>query len=113
MQRDYLGWGRCCVEFGGVNTTVARLQAELSDAEHNLDQTVTRAPGPGYVTQMALRPGMYVIPAPLRPVMVFVHSDDQQLAAGFQQNSLQRVRAGDEAEIAFDAPSETDYQGKS
>jgi multidrug resistance efflux pump len=90
-------------EIGGVNTTVARLKAELNDAEYNLDQTVTRAPGPGYVTQMALRPGMYVIPAPLRPVMVFVHTDDQQLAAGFQQNSLQRVRAGDEAEIAFDA----------
>jgi multidrug resistance efflux pump len=89
-------------EIGGVNTTVARLQAELSDAEFNLEQTVTKAPGPGYVTQMALRPGMYVIPAPLRPVMVFVHKDDQELAAGFQQNALQRVRAGDEAEIAFD-----------
>ena len=35
--------------------------------------------------------------------MVFVHKDDQELAAGFQQNALQRVRAGDEAEIAFDA----------
>jgi multidrug resistance efflux pump len=90
-------------EIGGVNTTVARLQAELSDAEFNLEQTATKAPGPGYVTQMALRPGMYVIPAPLRPVMVFVHKDDQELAAGFQQNALQRVRAGDEAEIAFDA----------
>jgi multidrug resistance efflux pump len=89
-------------EIGGVNTTVARLQAELSDAEFNLEQTATKAPGPGYVTQMALRPGMYVIPAPLRPVMVFVHKDDQELAAGFQQNALQRVRAGDEAEIAFD-----------
>jgi multidrug resistance efflux pump len=52
---------------------------------------------------MALRPGMYLVPAPLRPAMVFVHSDDQSLAAGFQQNSLQRVRAGDEAEVAFDA----------
>jgi len=90
-------------EIGGVNTTVARLQAELNDAQYNLDQTVVRAPGPGHVTQMALRPGMYVIPAPLRPVMVFVHTDDEDLAAGFQQNALQRVRAGDEAEIAFDA----------
>jgi multidrug resistance efflux pump len=91
------------VEIGGVNTTVARLQAELGEAQFNLDQTVVRAPGPGYVTQMALRPGMYVVPAPLRPVMVFIHKDDQELAAGFQQNALQRVRAGDEAEIAFDA----------
>jgi multidrug resistance efflux pump len=90
-------------EIGGVNTTVARLQAELGEAQYNLDQTVVKAPGPGYVTQMALRPGMYVIPAPLRPVMVFVHRDDQALAAGFQQNALQRVRPGDEAEIAFDA----------
>ena len=90
-------------EISGVNTTVARLQAELGEAQYDLDQTVVRAPGPGYVTQMALRPGMYVVPAPLRPVMVFVHEDDQKLAAGFQQNALQRVRAGDEAEVAFDA----------
>jgi multidrug resistance efflux pump len=90
-------------EISGVNTTVARLQAELDEAQYNLDQTVVRAPGAGYVTQMALRPGMYVVPAPLRPVMVFVHEDDQKLAAGFQQNALQRVRAGDDAEVAFDA----------
>ena len=90
-------------EISGVNTTVARLQAELGEAQFDLDQTTVVAPGPGYVTQMALRPGMYVVPAPLRPVMVFVHQDDQKLAAGFQQNALQRVRAGDEAEVAFDA----------
>ena len=99
-------------EIGGVNTTVARLQAELGDAQYDLDQTVMRAPGPGYVTQMALRPGMYVVPAPLRPVMVFVHKDDQELAAGFQQNSLQRVRAGDEAEVAFDAIPGRVFKGK-
>lgn len=90
-------------EISGVNTTVARLQAELGEAQYDLDQTVVRAAGPGYVTQMALRPGMYVVPAPLRPVMVFVHMDDEALAAGFQQNALQRVRAGDDAEVAFDA----------
>jgi multidrug resistance efflux pump len=89
-------------EISGVNTTVARVQAELGEAQYDLDQTTVKAPGPGYVTQMALRPGMYVVPAPLRPVMVFVHKDDQSLAAGFQQNSLQRIRAGDEAEVAFD-----------
>jgi multidrug resistance efflux pump len=89
----------------GVNTTVARLTAELADAKYDLDQTVTRAPGNGFVTQLALRPGMYVVPAPLRPVMAFVNTDvdDQGLGAAFQQNSLQRVRAGDEAEVAFDA----------
>ena len=56
----------------GVNTTVARLRAELGDAEWDLEQTVTRAPGAGFATQVALRPGVYVVPAPLRPAMVFV-----------------------------------------
>ena len=99
-------------EISGVNTTVARLQAELGEAQYNLDQTTVVAPGPGYVTQMALRPGMYLVPAPLRPAMVFVHSDDQQLAAGFQQNALQRVRAGDHAEVAFDAIPGTVFKAK-
>jgi multidrug resistance efflux pump len=89
----------------GVNTTVARLQAELADAQFDLDQTVTRAAGPGFVTQVSLRPGMYAIPTQLRTAMVFVNtgSKDQELGAAFQQNYLQRVNAGDEAEVAFDA----------
>jgi multidrug resistance efflux pump len=98
----------------GVNTSVARLRAELADAQWDLDQTVTRAPGPGFVTQVALRPGVYVVPAPLQPVMVFVNTDvkDQALGAAFQQNSLQRVRAGDEAEVAFDAVPGRVFKGK-
>jgi multidrug resistance efflux pump len=98
----------------GVNTTVARLRAELGDAEWDLEQTVTRAPGPGFVTQVALRAGVYVVPAPLRPAMVFVNTDvkDQALGAAFQQNSLQRVKAGDEAEVAFDAVPGRVFKGK-
>ena len=98
----------------GVNTTVARLRAELADAQWDLEQTVTRAPTAGFVTQVALRPGMYVVPAPLRPAMVFVNTDerDQELGAAFQQNSLQRVKAGDEAEVAFDAVPGRVFKGK-
>jgi multidrug resistance efflux pump len=88
-----------------VNTQVARLRSELSDAEFDLAQTVTRASTAGFATQVALRPGMYVVPAPLRPVMVFVNTEarDQALGAAFQQNSLQRVKVGDAAEVAFEA----------
>ena len=89
----------------GVNTSVAKLRAELSDAEFDLDQTTVRAAGPGFVTQVSLRPGMYVIPTQLRTAMLFVNTGhrDRELGAAFQQNSLQRVDAGDEAEVAFEA----------
>ena len=90
---------------GGVNTAVAKLRAELADAEFDLEQTTTRAAGPGFVTQVSLRPGMYAIPAQLRTSMFFVNTgpQDRELGAAFQQNSLQRVKAGDDAEVAFDA----------
>jgi multidrug resistance efflux pump len=99
---------------GGVNTTVARLTAELADAQYELDQTVTRAPSKGFVTQLGLRPGMYIVPQPLRPVMVFVNTEkgDKIMSAAFQQNSLQRVKAGDEAEVAFDAVPGRVFKGK-
>jgi multidrug resistance efflux pump len=99
---------------GGVNTTVARLRAELDDVEYELAHTVVRAPMEGFVTQVSLRPGMYVVPAPLRPAMVFVNTGDRNrsFAAAFQQNTLQRVKAGDEAEIAFDAVPGRVFKGK-
>ena len=99
---------------GGVNTEVARLRAEVADAEYDLEQTVTRAAATGFVTQVALRPGMYVVPAPLRPVMIFVNTDerDRALGAAFQQNSLQRVNTGDEAEVAFDAVPGRVFKGQ-
>lgn len=57
---------------------------------------------------------MYVVPAPLRPVMTFVNTDiqDQGLGAAFQQNSLQRVKVGDEAEVPFDAVPGSVFKGK-
>ena len=89
----------------GVHTTVARLTAEVADAQFDLDQTIVRAPSAGFVTQVALRPGVYVTPIQARPAMVFVNTEvgDRELGAAFQQNALQRVKAGDEAEVAFDA----------
>ncbi|RUL97662.1 HlyD family secretion protein [Rhizobium chutanense] len=90
-------------EINGTNPTVARLEAELGNAEYDLDQTTVRAPSSGYVAQVFLRPGMMANPLPLRPVMVFINAEDRTLAAAFIQNSLQRVRVGDEAEVSFKA----------
>jgi len=87
--------------YGGVAVGVAKLRADLRDAEYDLEQTVVRAPGAGSVPQQLLRPGMMALP--LRPVMTFVHADNRSFVAAFAQNALQRIRPGDEAEIAFDA----------
>ncbi|WP_421999235.1 HlyD family secretion protein [Reyranella sp.] len=88
-------------EIDGVNTAVARLQAELLAAEYNLGQTTVTVPTDGYVTQMLLRPGMTVSPA--TPTMVFIHSHDVVFAASFPQTATARIRVDGEIEAAFDA----------
>ena len=90
-------------EIGGENTTVARLLAELRQAEFNLEQTVVRAPTDGFATQLALRPGVMAVPLPLAPVMTFVHTEEIIYTAAFRQNSLQRLEPGYEAEFLFRA----------
>jgi len=99
-QTSYLGGARAArlsIQHDGVNTAVARLTAELADAQYGLDQTVVRAQTEGFVTQVTLRrcvPPWFSL---------ITNKADQNLGAAFQQNSLQRVKAGDEAEVAFDA----------
>ncbi len=97
-------------EIGGVNTTVARLQADLNNAELDLSETRVTAPTNGYVTQLFLRPGMMASPS--TPTMVFIYADDNIFSASFPQNALQRVNAGDEAEIAFDGIPGRVFKGK-
>lgn len=79
------------------------LLAQLHDAEYLLAQTNVRADSDGYVTQMLVYPGLYVVPMPLRPAMVFVQEDSFTYIGWYRQNSAMRLQAGFAAEIAFDA----------
>jgi multidrug resistance efflux pump len=80
---------------------VDSLTAELEDARYDLEQTVVTAPGDGFVTQLTLRPGMMALP--LRPVMTFVHKQEGVYIGWFRQNSLLRLKKGEEAEMVLDA----------
>jgi multidrug resistance efflux pump len=95
----------------GVNTDVARLQAELDTAKFNLEQSVVRAPTDGTVQQNFLRPGMYAASMPLRPVMIFLHNEKPKFAA-FLQNSAQRIEQGSEAEFILPAVPGRFFKGK-
>ncbi|QUJ66580.1 HlyD family secretion protein [Photobacterium sp. GJ3] len=87
----------------GENTSIAQIQAQLVKARFNLDSTVVRASGSGFVTQVLLRPGMMAVPLPLRPVMTFINTDDDFILGAFRQNSLLRLQPGFEADVIFRA----------
>lgn len=99
-------------ESAGVNTDVARLDAELATAKFELEQTVVRAPADGAVVQLFLRPGMYAMSMPLRPVMVFMPDEKPKFGAAFLQNSAQRIEADSEAEVILPAVPGRFFKGK-
>lgn len=96
----------------GEHSQIASLKAQLAEAKYNLEQTVVRAPGDGYVTQVLIRPGTFAAALPLRPVMVFIPEQERQIVAQFRQNSLLRLSAGDEAEVVFNALPGKVFRGK-
>ena len=88
--------------FERAQSTFDDLSAQLEQAEYDLERTTVRAPADGFVAQEFLRPGMRAVAMPLRPVMVFVPRETIYYTGFFRQNSLLRLEAGHEAEIAFD-----------
>ena len=96
----------------GEQSQVASLRAQLAEAKYDLEQTVVRAPSDGYATQVLIRPGTFAAALPLRPVMVFIPKQKRQIVAQFRQNSLLRLKAGDEAEIVFNSLPGQVFTGK-
>ncbi|TVP14766.1 HlyD family secretion protein [Shewanella sp. KCT] len=96
----------------GVNTKVAGIRAELDKALYDLEHTVVRAPADGIVTQMALRPGVIAVPMPLRSLVSFIPDEDRYFAGAFWQNSLLRLKEGDEAEMILDAAPGQVFKGR-
>lgn len=81
---------------------VDELIPRLADAQWQLDNTVVHAPSRGFITQVAVRPGVMAASLPLRPVMVFIPLEGRNFVGWFRQNSMLRLEHGYEAEVAFD-----------
>jgi multidrug resistance efflux pump len=95
-------------ESDGVNPEVREVMAQLDKARWDLEQTVVRAPSDGYVPQLTLRPGQMAVPMPLKPLMVFVVTDQPALIASFKQKTIPGIEPDLEAEAIFKA-----YPGQS
>jgi multidrug resistance efflux pump len=87
-------------EIGGVNTTVAQIQAQLNDAKWQLEQTTIRAPANGTVTTMALAVGDRALQA--RAVMSFILDDDITIVGMFSANGFQTIKPGAPVKLIFD-----------
>jgi multidrug resistance efflux pump len=95
-------------ESDGVNPEVREVMAQLDKARWDLDQAVVKAPSDGYVPQITLKSGQMAVPMPLKPLMVFVVTEQPALIASFKQKTIPGIEPELEAEAIFKA-----YPGRS
>jgi multidrug resistance efflux pump len=87
-------------EIGGINTSVAQIQAQLENANWELSQTTIRAPADGYVTAVALTVGDRALQA--RSTMSFIVENEITIVGMFSQNGFQTIKVGTSVDIVFD-----------
>lgn len=89
------------VDVDRFTAEVENFTAQLDKARYDLDETVVRAPGDGFVLGVTLKPGQRVANLPLRSWMTFVNTDLNKVAIGINQNQVRHLRAGMPAEVTF------------
>lgn len=78
---------------------IAKSEADLINAQYDLDGCVHLAPANGRVANLALQPGVRATTVAANAVMSFIQEDDPWLLAFYKQNELRYVESGEEAEI--------------
>jgi multidrug resistance efflux pump len=87
-------------EVARTKAEIAAAEAQLADAQWDLDQTTVYAPNDGVVVNLQLRPGQVAAALPMIPVMTFIENG-QWVIALFAQNEVREIEPGQEAEIAL------------
>jgi RND family efflux transporter MFP subunit len=88
---------------------VDQLEAQLIGARWNLEKTTVRAPGDGYVTNVALRKGARVTTA---PVMAFIDTSETIIGIEIAQNDARYLQEGQPVEITFKFYPGTVFTGR-
>lgn len=88
-------------EIGGVNTTVAEVQAELNLARFYLNNTTLVAPEDGHIINLQVRPGMVAGDIRFGAIASFICDNDRYLLATYYQENLKYVKVGQPVEVAM------------
>ena len=84
----------------GDVASVAKIKADIIQAQWQLDQSTTRSPCDCTVVNLQLRPGAFVSAFPFNNVMTLIEQRGQVVAL-YEQNELHQVQVGDDAEFVL------------
>jgi multidrug resistance efflux pump len=99
-------------EIGGVNTSVANMEAQLRQAQYYLDNTTLVAPEDGRIINLQVRPGMVSGIYRIGGIAALIADADRYLLATFYQENLKYVLPGQPVEVALDLYPGQIFAGK-
>ena len=88
-------------QLAAADASIASLNAQLGNAQWQLDETVVRAPYDGYAYNVQLRPGHYVTTIPMASSLSFVSTEEHKVLASFSQSAIRYIKVGDAVEMVF------------
>ncbi len=92
--------------------SIASLNAQLDNAQWQLQETEVRAPYDGYVVNLQVRPGVRVTTIPLAAPMTFVSTEFHEIVASLSQSAARKVQVGNAVEVVFPGRPGEVFAGK-
>lgn len=100
------------VRKAAAEDTASSIQAQLANAEFNLEQCRIYAPADGFVTAWMVTEGTMAVPMPISQLGAFIDTSRVNIVATFPQNVLRFVQDGDTAELTFKTRPGEVFTGK-
>ena len=99
-------------QIGGINTTVASVEAQLRQARYYLDNTTMTAPEDGRIINLQVRPGMVSGIYRIGGIAALIADADRYVLATFFQENLKYVKPGQPVEVSLDLYPGQIFAGK-
>ncbi len=88
-------------KLAAAEAAIDSTEAQLANARWQLDETVVRAPAPGYAANVQIQPGSFVTNIPLASSLAFVSRQSTEVIASFSQSAIRRIEVGNPVEMVF------------
>jgi multidrug resistance efflux pump len=95
---------------GGTNARLLLAEAQVREAELNLEFTTVRAPVDGYVTNLTLRTGDQTVAN--SPALALIDVNSYWVHAYFKENRIAHINPGDRAVVTLMTYPDTPLEGR-
>ena len=97
--------------FEAGSAEIQSVEAQLANAEWDLEQTVVRAPSDGFPVVVRVRPGQMVGTFVGQAPMVYMNTEETNIIASFSQSASRLIQLGDAVDLVFSAHPGQVYAG--